>query len=140
MQNGVELAGCYAVTAVDSFENESSQSSRMCVDVCVLYELPNVFTPNGDGINDVYLSKNLNDAIKKVDMKIFNRFGLLVYGTNDPNINWNGKIKSSDRTVSPGVYYYICDVYEPRIVGEVIRTITGFIHVYTGEGTIISNE
>lgn len=139
-EDGTQLAGCYAVTAVDSFENESPFSVRQCVDECVLYELPNVFTPNGDGINDLYLSKNLNNAIEKVDMKIFNRFGLTVYETGDPAINWNGKYKNTGQDVAPGVYYYICDVYEPRIVGTVIRTLTGFIHLYSGEGTMTPNE
>jgi gliding motility-associated-like protein len=137
---GIQLAGCYAVTAVDSFENESDQSLRICVDECVLYELPNVFSPNGDNINDIYLSRNLNNAIKTVNMQIFNRFGSLVYETHDPAINWNGKYRNSNLDVPPGVYYYICDVYEPRIIGTTIRTLTGFIHLYTGEGTTIYHE
>jgi hypothetical protein len=73
-------------------------------------------------------------------MKIFNRFGLTVYETSDPAINWNGKYKNTREFVAPGVYYYICDVYEPRIVGTVIKTLTGFIHLYSGTGTITPNE
>jgi gliding motility-associated-like protein len=130
MGEGFLLAGCYAVTAVDSFENESARSARICVDECILYQLPNVFSPNNDNINDIYYSSNLNDAVEKVDMKIFNRYGLLVYETNDPAINWNGKYKNTDSTVPSGVYYYICDVYEPRISGIEIRSLVGFIHVY----------
>jgi gliding motility-associated-like protein len=127
---GFQLAGCYAVTAVDSFENESDQSARICVDKCILYELPNVFTPNGDNVNDLFVSKNLNNSIEKVDMKIFNRYGQLIYETTDPAINWDGKYKDSNNKVSSGVYYYICDVYEPRISGIEIRALVGFIHVY----------
>ncbi len=52
MSEGFMLAGCYAVSAIDSFENESAFSAKICVDNCIMYELPNVFTPNGDGIND----------------------------------------------------------------------------------------
>jgi gliding motility-associated-like protein len=129
-EQGILLAGCYAVTAVDSFENESAFSAKICVDECITYELPNVFTPNDDGLNDAFLSKNLNDAIEKVDMKIFNRFGLLVYQTSDPAINWKGTYKNTNTRVPTGVYYYICDVYEPRITGIEIRSIVGFIHLY----------
>ncbi len=101
------------------------------MDECTnMYMLPNVFTPNGDNVNDTYLSSNLNNVIEKVDMKIFNRYGQLIYETNDPAINWNGKYKNTDSTVPSGVYYYICDVYEPRISGTEIRTLVGFIHVY----------
>jgi gliding motility-associated-like protein len=140
LETGTQVAGCYAVTAVDSFENESPIEIRICVDKCVLFELPNVFSPNGDGINDMFISKNLNDAIERVEMKIFNRFGQLVYETSDPAINWEGKFRNTDKPVPSGVYYYICDVYEPRINGTAIRTLTGFIHLYSGEGSITNNE
>lgn len=124
------LAGCYTVSAIDSFENESEQSVKVCVDNCIMYELPNVFTPNGDNINDVFISNNLNNFIEKVDMKIFNRYGMLVFETTDPAINWEGNYRNSNSRVPSGVYYYICDVYEPRISGTEIRTLVGFIHVY----------
>jgi gliding motility-associated-like protein len=127
---GMSLAGCYAVSAVDSFENESPLSGIFCVDNCSLFELPNVFTPNDDGLNDVYTSINLNHVIEKVDMKIFNRYGQLVKETSDPDINWDGKYRETDVRLKTGVYYYICDVYEPRISGIEIRTLTGFIHIY----------
>ena len=139
MAEGFMLAGCYAVTAVDSFENESVFSARICVDECIMYQLPNVFTPNGDAINDFFVSDNLNNVVEKVDMKIFNRFGQLVYETDDPAVNWDGKYRSSNTKVASGVYYYICDVYEPRISGIEIRTLVGFIHLYAegnaGEST-----
>jgi gliding motility-associated-like protein len=139
ISEGVNLAGCYAVSAVDSFGNESALSAYYCVDKCPLYQLPNVFTPNGDSNNDFFLSNNLNHIVEKVDMKIFNRYGLLVYETNDPDINWNGKFRNTNNKVPSGVYYYICDVYEPRISGTEIRTLVGFIHVYAeGNAEIIT--
>ena len=42
---GMSLAGCYAVAAVDSFGNEGPLSTVICIDQCSVYELPNVFTP-----------------------------------------------------------------------------------------------
>jgi gliding motility-associated-like protein len=127
---GITLAGCYAVSAIDSFGNESPLSPYICVDQCPMYELPNVFTPNGDNINDVFLSKNLNTIVQKVDMKIFNRYGQLVFETTVPAIEWKGTYRNTDTQLSSGVYYYICDVYEPRISGIEIRTLVGFIHLY----------
>lgn len=136
----VSLAGCYQLTAVDSTGNESPKESKICIDVCNLFELPNVFSPNGDNINDIYKSLNINNFVKEVDMKIFNRWGNLVYETTDPDINWDGRNKDNKKIVSPGVYYYICDVYEPRITGLYLRNITGFIHVYSDESRSVNQS
>ncbi|MFC2152566.1 gliding motility-associated C-terminal domain-containing protein, partial [Bacteroidota bacterium] len=129
------MGGCYAVAAIDSFNNESEVSFIQCVDNCSYYKLPNVFTPNGDGINDRFIAENPLDYVKTVDMRIFNRWGELVYKTDNPLINWDGKIQNTNKIVSPGVYYYICDVWEPRISGLEVRNIVGFIHVYTGKSS-----
>jgi len=135
------MGACYAVTAVDSFQNESEYSLIQCVDNCSYYLLPNVFTPNGDGINDVYVAINPMDYVKKVNMKIFNRWGELLFETDNPLIEWDGRIQSNNKMVSPGVYYYLCDVWEPRISGLEQRNLVGFIHVYTQDvDGIIINE
>jgi gliding motility-associated-like protein len=128
------LAACYEVTAIDSFGNESIPSTLVCVDSCTGYELPNVFTPNGDGNNDIFKSYNPNGYVKKVEMKIYNRWGKLVYKTDNPEINWDGRDIDSKRFVPTGIYYYICDVFEPRLTGLEARNITGFIHLYYEDG------
>jgi gliding motility-associated-like protein len=104
-----------------------------------MYELPNVFTPNGDNINELFVSLNLNNVVQKVDMKIFNRWGQLVFETDDPAINWDGSYKKTSTKVPSGVYYYICDVFEPRISGTEVRALVGFIHLYSeGHGVEIT--
>jgi gliding motility-associated-like protein len=125
------LAGCYAVTAVDSFANESEFSEIICVDNCASYELPNVFTPNGDGDNDFWRPTTYA-FVEKVDMKVYSRWGILVFRTSDPDINWDGKQMNSDNIVSPGVYYYIADIYENRLTGLEVRNMVGFVYVFTG--------
>lgn len=126
--NGNSIAGCYAVTAVDSFSNESSFSNIVCVDNCPDYTLPNVFTPNGDGNND-FFSPFPFQFIENIDMKIYNRWGVLVFETADPNILWDGKDKLSGTDCSPGVYYYVCHVNELRLSGIESKPLTGFIHL-----------
>lgn len=129
------LAGCYAVTAVDSFGNESNPSVLSCVDNCINFMLPNVFTPNGDELND-YFRPYAYSFVERVDMKIYNRWGDLVFQTEDTDINWDGKLMNSDRLVSPGVYYYVCDVYEPRLTGLEVRNLVGFVYVITESGAV----
>jgi gliding motility-associated-like protein len=126
------LTGCYYITAIDSFNNESAPSVRLCLDECSNYILPNVFSPNGDGVNDIYQPLRTS-YVEKVEMKIFNRWGLQVFETEDPDINWDGKITGTNKLVSPGVYYYICDVYEYRLTGVEVYALTGFIYVYSGD-------
>ncbi len=135
------MGGCYAVATVDSFNNESEISFVQCVDNCSYFELPNVFSPNGDNINDVYTAKNPLNYVKQIDMKIYNRWGNIVYETDNPLIKWDGKEKNTNKMVPTGVYYYICDVWEPRISGLELRSIVGFIHVYTqNTGEVINYE
>ncbi|MCG8410533.1 MAG: gliding motility-associated C-terminal domain-containing protein, partial [Bacteroidales bacterium] len=125
------LGACYSVAAVDSFNNVSDLAFVQCVDNCSYYELPNVFSPNGDNINDVYRAINPSNYVQKVNMKIFNRWGELIFKTENPNIEWDGKIMNTNRIASTGVYYYICDVWEPRVTGLTLRNIVGFIHLYS---------
>ncbi|NJK94753.1 MAG: gliding motility-associated C-terminal domain-containing protein [Bacteroidales bacterium] len=128
------LAACYQVAAIDSFGNESLPSVLVCVDNCAGYELPNVFTPNGDGYNDIFKSYNPNGYVKQVNMRIFNRWGKLVYKTENADINWDGRDSDSKKFVPTGIYYYMCDIFEPRLTGIETRTLSGFIHVYFDDG------
>ncbi len=109
------IAGCYAVTAVDTFGNESQRSNMVCVDNCPFYELPNAFTPNGDGQNDLFVPTEYC-FIESVEFQVFNRWGQLVFETNDPLLNWNGENLRGDELPS-GTYFYRGKVFERRVAG-----------------------
>lgn len=128
-----QLAGCYAVSALDSVGNESILSNLFCVDNCPKYELPNAFTPNGDGANDLYTPFQGWRFIERVDMQIFNRWGNLVFQTTDPNLNWNGQSEGG-KDLSEGTYFYVCKVYERRVGGVLLRTdlLRGYIELIRG--------
>lgn len=123
------IAGCYAVTAVDSFGNESPIVNKICVDNCPVYELPNVFTPNGDNINDLYMPLMPYRYIKDIDIKIYDRWGLLMFETTDPDIRWDGKNKDSKAQCTDGTYFYVCIVNEIRVEGIKPRVLKGFIQL-----------
>jgi gliding motility-associated-like protein len=130
------IAGCYYVTAIDSAEtplggnNESAASNIFCVDNCPYYELPNVFTPNGDGLNDTYTPFIPWRFVSRIDIQIFNRWGGLVYHATDPKIDWKGT-DLNDKELAEGAYFYKCEVFEERLEGEVKRekALSGFIQL-----------
>lgn len=68
-----------------------------------LLDIPNVFTPNGDGLNDEF--RVAYRSIVDYHIYIVNRWGRKVYESNDPAIGWNGKINGKD--APQGTYYYV---------------------------------
>jgi gliding motility-associated-like protein len=128
--NDISIAGCYYITALDSNSNESLSSDTVCSDNCPEYLLPNIFTPNGDGVNDEFRPFPYK-FIESIDMKIYNRWGGLVFSTNNPEVLWNGTNQQSKQPCSDGVYYYICDFTSIRLQGNVTETLHGFVQLFT---------
>ena len=126
------IAGCYAVSAIDSAGNESVKSDTYCIDNCPEYTLPNVFTPGSDGLNDLFIPYPYK-FVERIELTIFNRWGGIVFTSTDPDILWNGKSRQSNTACPDGVYYYRCDVYEIRINGIEMRTIQGYVSLLRGQ-------
>jgi gliding motility-associated-like protein len=73
-------------------------------------QLPSAFTPNGDGLNDVFYVISSRDVQRIADFQIFNRFGERVFRKtdalpNNPMNGWNGQL-GNGRKAPPGVYIY----------------------------------
>ncbi len=126
------VAGCYYVVAFDSIGNRSRPSNTVCLDNCPIYILPNAFTPNGDGDNEVFKPIRMR-YISKVEFKVFNRWGQVVFETNKPELNWDGKNTKGD-DLTQGTYFYSCRVYEQRVNGEVLnpKVLSGYIELIKG--------
>lgn len=139
------ISGCYKVVAIDSVGNQTLNPQVVCVDTCRQYVLPSVFTPNSDGVNDLFHPCDASTSpelqakncppyknVKSVEMKIFNRWGNLVYETTDKDIKWDGKNKDSKADCPEGVYYYTCKVYFFRISGDEAVELHGTIQLIRG--------
>jgi gliding motility-associated-like protein len=135
--NNGSIAGCYYVTAVDSaqYGNESVASNIVCIDNCPYYWLPNVFTPNGDGNNDLFVPFPYK-FVKDIDLKVYNRWGNLVFETTDPDIKWNGISIENDKLLVEGVYYYVCKVNTIRLIGIEPVELHGFVHLFHDQKTV----
>lgn len=126
-----QVSGCYAISSFDELGNESERSATVCVDFCNFYEIPNVFTPNGDGYNDFLVAKT-SALVERVEFRLFNRAGVMVFSTEEPRLNWDGTYKG--KVVPTGVYYYSCEVFERRISGLEQFHLSGFVHVIAEKG------
>jgi gliding motility-associated-like protein len=87
--------------------------------------IPSAFTPNGDGINDVFLMKGHD--LKRFEISIFNRWGDVVFSSNDIELAWTGSTKNGEYFVPDGVYNYV--VTAEGVRGNIIEkngTITIF--------------
>ena len=123
------LAGCYYVTAIDSYDNVSRPSNYICVDNCPRYRLPNVFSPNGDEINDLFVPFPDYRFIQSIDLRVYNRWGQEVFNTSNPAINWDGTDENTHQKLPDGTYYYNCIVREIRFIGIVETPLSGTVSI-----------
>ena len=87
-----------------------------------LIKVPNVFTPNGDGENDLFVVNS--NGIVPLEITIFSRTGTTVYSARAPIIVWDGR-NSSGSELSEGVYFYILTSDDPAVLDQ-----NGFLHLY----------
>jgi len=132
--NLTSVAGCYAVTALDATGNESPFSNVTCVDNCPFYQLPNVFTPNGDGVNETFRPFKCTRFVTAVEFEIYNRWGKLIYsGNEDFFINWDGTDENGNQAPS-GVYYYLAKLKTIRLrEADEEQEVKGWVQLIRGE-------
>lgn len=126
--NAANIAGCYVIVAVDSAGNKSPLANETCTDDCPEYVLPNIFTPNGDNVNDFYIPVK-NRYVRSVDFVLYNRWGEVIYENTNPALGWDGKSKQMKQPVPDGVYFYTCTVNEIHYYGLQSVKLKGFVQV-----------
>jgi gliding motility-associated-like protein len=96
--------------------------------------IPNVFSPDGDGINDYFIP--FSKSLRSISVEIFSRSGIRVYnfiGEGDELAawkGWDGNVNDSSAKASPGVYYYVIRALgwdDIRYDGKPQR---GFVYLY----------
>lgn len=98
--------GLYEVKLIVSNETCMVGDSTLTVQVAESFlDVPNVFTPDGDGINDEF--RVAYKSLKSFSCVIFNRWGRKVYEWSDPGRGWDGRI--GGKVALPGAYYYIME-------------------------------
>jgi gliding motility-associated-like protein len=98
-----------------------------------LINVPNAFSPNGDGKNDFFIVNMSNYEFDVYSFSVYNRWGQLMWETDKPNHKWYGYVKEdtnydTDKIFLEGIYFYILK-YKAACRGAKIKIKTGNIHV-----------
>jgi gliding motility-associated-like protein len=111
----VRLIANKGTLCADSVEQLISTQDTVTRDIFI----PNVFTPNGDGLNDNYCVTGLLDGCDEMILTIYNRWGERVFKTDDINSCWDGRVINSTGFYPSGTYFYVIKVTERKFaLGE----------------------
>lgn len=102
-KDGVDTSYCYRVVAVSAENSEyRSISNEQCFVPEPKVYFPNAFSPNNDGINEVFAFKG--DFAKEMKIEIYNRLGKLMFSSNEVDFEWDGTDPSSGEVCPQGQY------------------------------------
>ncbi|OFX24402.1 MAG: hypothetical protein A2041_03810 [Bacteroidetes bacterium GWA2_31_9b] len=117
-----EAAGDYVID-LSVYEDATGKTFPVSktVNIQDIIRVPNVFSPNDDTINDLFIVQS--NGVTPIEMSIYSRTGVMVYRSKAQTIVWDGRTSSGLRA-SEGVYFYILTTDNPDIYR------TGFIHLF----------
>ncbi|HET6991272.1 MAG TPA: PKD domain-containing protein, partial [Bacteroidia bacterium] len=121
--------GCYLVQQVVTDANSCTDTATafVCIDPDWAIYVPNAFTPNGDGINDVFMPLGVGIQEDHYEFWIFDRWGNLIFYTDDFHKGWDGIVKGGAQIAQIDTY-----VWKIRC-----RDVLGGSHKYIGKVSLI---
>ncbi|MBS1637460.1 MAG: gliding motility-associated C-terminal domain-containing protein [Bacteroidetes bacterium] len=125
--NTYTLAGTYTVTLVGIAANPNCNDTISSVIIVTDeegIEIPNVFTPNGDGANDVFTIKT--NGYKDLELVIYNRWGQVLIELSGLNLGWDG-VNANGKHAPDGTYFYM--LTGTSLSGKSIER-TGFLTLF----------
>lgn len=122
-------SGTYYVTliAVNQYGCENRVTKPIYIDPEFHVYIPNVFTPDGNGLNDVFNVKGVGIDENNFKMYIFDRWGEMIYSTNNLYQGWDGSVKGHAGKATQDVYIY--KIY--------LKDLKGGKHEYVGHVTCL---
>jgi len=120
----------YTLKIVDEYGSETEDEMRVIVKKEEQVFVPNIFSPNGDNINDFFFPKTGPGVKSILKIDVYDRWGGMMiensnFDSNDPSMGWDGTCNGA--LVNPGVFVFIIDV----------EFIDGTTEVYSGDITIV---
>uniref|UniRef100_UPI000716A6E2 T9SS type B sorting domain-containing protein n=1 Tax=Algoriphagus resistens TaxID=1750590 RepID=UPI000716A6E2 len=104
----------------DDEELEPSDNTDTVTHEQLVFEIPNVFTPNGDGINDTWVIRGLQEFFSQSELVVVNRWGVEVYRSTNYQNDWNGD------NLNGGTYFYQFQLVDTQGVSH---TMTGYVTI-----------
>ena len=118
----VNTAGTYTLIVGNGCAADTVTTELIQIPLINEETLPNIFTPDGNDINDVYTVGSLFEYSAKFNVKVFNRWGNKVFETEDKEINW------APKNISDGVYFmtilYVDCKNEEKKIGHSVTVIS----------------
>ena len=93
---------CLTVVNADGCETQLCENFEVTIEK--YFYMPNAFTPDGDGINDLFFPVTAGFEDYTFDMSVFDRNGSLIFRTDNPDEKWNGSHNGGNHYVKAGVY------------------------------------
>jgi gliding motility-associated-like protein len=115
-------SGNYSVTVSNACETVSRDWNMEFEDCNIYVYIPNSFTPNNDGINDIWYPEI--NGWTEVETIVFDRWGQVVFTSENPNTPWVGEIRNGDYFAADGVYSYLI---KAKFTSGEAREFNGFI-------------
>jgi gliding motility-associated-like protein len=115
-------SGNYSVTVSNACETVSRDWNMEFEDCNIYVYIPNSFTPNNDGINDIWYPQI--NGWTEVETIVFDRWGQVVFTSENPNTPWVGEIRNGDYFAADGVYSYLI---KAKFTSGEAREFNGFI-------------
>ena len=108
--------GRHDIMQVVFHPNGCTDTARQIIDIepVVQFFLPNAFTPNYDGKNELYKPKGLSLGVGFYSMTIWDRWGAKVFETGDPDEGWNGSKNNIGQDLPVGVYMCVLQYKDAR--------------------------
>ncbi len=131
LDTNYDVSGTYTVCLVAQNKNGCTDTSCMDLIFCdpLIWENVNIFTPNGDGINDVFTFDFVSQAVKDIHVVVVDRWGLKLWEMDNIHEGWDGTDKGGNK-VTDGVYFY---TYEGMADDGTLFSGQGNIQVVSGK-------
>ncbi len=108
--------GMHEILQVVFHPNGCTDTMMQTIDVepVVQFFLPNAFTPNYDGKNEIYKSEGLSAGVSFYSLGIWTRWGEKIFETSDPEDGWNGRKNNTGQELPVGVYMCVLQYRDAR--------------------------